>query len=86
MFTDAGIRIPKEEIYQLFNENPKSGKRKLTFTEFEESMLSKRSNDLFRSLIKDIRTKVHNLDFKDSAPTDILYLPTDLYIMLSHLY
>jgi hypothetical protein len=48
-------------------------------------MLSEEANERFKSLIKAIRRQIGKEIF-DNVQTDVQYLPTDLSMMLSHLY
>eukprot|EP00347_Sterkiella_histriomuscorum_P016213 403354056 len=60
-------------------------KKKMTLKEFQEAMLSQKSNLKFKELIKKIRKQVKNNDYQNVS-ADIIFLPTDLGEMLSFLY
>jgi hypothetical protein len=48
-------------------------------------MLSEEANGKFKYLIKEIRAQIRKGNF-DNVNTDVQYLPTDLSMMLSHLF
>jgi len=57
----------------------------VNFDDFKSVMLSEEANDRFKYLMKRIRGQIRKGNF-DNVQTDVQYLPTDLSMMLSHLF
>ncbi|CDW83848.1 ef hand family protein [Stylonychia lemnae] len=96
MFKSVGIDITIDEIQNLFIHQTQSEdklgsqvgkfkKRKMTLKEFEEAMLSNRSYQKFKDLIKKLRKDIRHNDY-EKVSADIIFLPTDLGEMLNFLY
>ena len=77
--------------YDPFKESLNMKKKKLSkqapvnFEDFKAVMLSEEANERFKFLIKAIRNQISKGKF-DNVNTDVQYLPTDLSMMLSHLF
>jgi hypothetical protein len=57
----------------------------MKFEDFKAVMLSEEANHRFKLLIKAIRKQIARGIF-DNVKVDIMYLPMDLNMMLSHLF
>ncbi len=80
--------IPQE--YDPFKQTQRPKKKiskqaPVNFEDFKAVMLSEEANERFKHLIKAIRNQIGKGIF-DNLQTDVQYLPTDLSMMLSHLF
>lgn len=57
----------------------------VNFEDFKAVMLSEDANERFKFLIKAIRNQIRKGKF-DNVNSDVKYLPTDLSMMMSHLF
>jgi hypothetical protein len=55
------------------------------FEDFKAVMLSEEANERFKFLIKAMRNQIRKGKF-ENVTTDFKYLPTDLSMMMSHLF